>query len=120
MADGGTIFLDEIGDMPPSIQAKLLRTIEHKQVRRVGATVDRAVDVRFIAATHRDLQAMVREGTFRQDLLFRINGIAIRIPPLRERVAEMRHPPLCPLCCPLLCRFLDTHSLPYLPLGCIN
>ncbi len=89
MADGGTLFLDEIGDMPPSIQAKLLRTIEHKQVRRVGATVDRAVDVRFIAATHRDLQAMVREGTFRQDLLFRINGIAIRIPPLRERVAEI-------------------------------
>jgi transcriptional regulator with PAS, ATPase and Fis domain len=89
MAHGGTLFLDEIGDMPLSIQAKLLRTIEHKQVRRVGATTDRTVDVRFVAATHRDLQAMVREGTFRQDLLFRINGIAVRIPPLRERLAEI-------------------------------
>jgi DNA-binding NtrC family response regulator len=89
LANGGTLFLDEIGDMPLSIQAKLLRAIEHKQVRRVGATHDRAADVRFVAATHRDLHAMAREGTFRQDLLFRINGIAIRIPPLRCRVAEI-------------------------------
>ncbi|MES1204401.1 MAG: sigma 54-interacting transcriptional regulator [Pseudomonadota bacterium] len=89
-AEGGTVFLDEIGEMPPTLQAKLLRTIETREVLPVGAVKPRAIDVRFIAATNRDLEAEVRRGAFRQDLFFRLNGISLAIPPLRERIDEIR------------------------------
>ena len=84
-AAGGTLFLDEIGDMPLSMQSKLLRVLESGEVVRVGSNEPRTVDVRLVAATHRDLDAMVKEGTFRQDLYFRIKGVEIRLPPVRER-----------------------------------
>ena len=85
-ADGGTLLLDEIGDMPPAMQAKLLRALENGEVTPVGSTELKHVDVRFVAATHHDLWARVEEGKFREDLFYRLhaNG-AIRIPPLRER-----------------------------------
>jgi len=84
-ADGGTLFLDEIGDMPLTMQAKLLRVLESGEVVRLGANEPRHVDVRIVSATNRDLHAMLGEGTFREDLYFRINGAEIHIPPLRER-----------------------------------
>ena len=84
-ADGGTVFLDEIGDTPPAIQAKLLRTVEHREVLRLGSTRPIAVDVRFISATNRDLPAEVATGAFRRDLYFRLDGVTMVIPPLRER-----------------------------------
>ncbi|MBI5513727.1 MAG: sigma 54-interacting transcriptional regulator [Deltaproteobacteria bacterium] len=89
-AHGGTLFLDEVGDLPAALQAKILRVIEDRQVLRVGAQRTREVDVRFVAATHRDLRAEVQLGTFRRDLYYRLNGIVLAIPPLRERVAEVR------------------------------
>ena len=85
MADGGTIFLDEIGDLPLELQAKLLTVLEHGRVRRVGATKERSVRVRVLAATNQDLRTGVREGRFREDLLFRLNAFTIEIPPLRDR-----------------------------------
>ncbi len=88
-ANGGTIFLDEVGEMPLSVQAKLLRVIEAREVIRVGNTRARAIDVRFVAATNRDLEGDVSRGVFRQDLFYRLNGVAIVIPPLRERVDEI-------------------------------
>ena len=84
-ADGGSLFLDEIGDMRPSLQAKLTRALEERAIRRVGETKERPIDVRLISATHRDLAAMVAEETFRADLWYRLNVALIRIPPLRER-----------------------------------
>jgi len=84
-AHGGTLFFDEVGELSPSLQAKLLRVLETKKVTRVGGTQPIAVDVRIVAATHRDLAADVRAGTFRQDLYFRLNGITVTVPPLRER-----------------------------------
>jgi two-component system, NtrC family, response regulator HydG len=84
-ADGGTLFLDEIGDMSPSMQAKLLDVLERRVVRAVGATREQRVDVRIVSATHRDLRKRVAEGLFREDLLYRIEGIALEIPPLRLR-----------------------------------
>lgn len=84
-ADGGTLFLDEVGDMVPALQAKLLDALERRVVRAVGASREREVDVRIVAATHRDLRALVRAGTFREDLLYRLEGIAIEIPALRHR-----------------------------------
>ncbi len=89
-ADGGTLFLDEIGDMSPALQAKLLRILEDGRVRPVGATEDRSIDVRVLCATHRDLQAAVREGRFRDDLYFRLAGMTFRLPPLRERPEDIR------------------------------
>jgi two-component system response regulator AtoC len=88
-ASSGTLFLDEIGEMPLSLQAKVLRAIETKQVMPVGATKHRPVDVRFVAATNRDLDEEIGARRFRQDLYFRLNGITLSIPPLRERVDEI-------------------------------
>jgi transcriptional regulator with PAS, ATPase and Fis domain len=85
IADGGTIFLDEIGDMPLATQAKLLRVLQERQFERVGGTKTIAVDVRFIAATNKDLSALIKEKLFREDLFFRINVFSILLPPLRER-----------------------------------
>ncbi|HTM56221.1 MAG TPA: sigma 54-interacting transcriptional regulator, partial [Pirellulales bacterium] len=84
-ADGGTLFLDEIGELPPPVQAKLLRCLQERTVVPLGGIEPVVIDVRIIAATHRDLARMVREGTFRQDLYFRINVVRLTIPPLRER-----------------------------------
>jgi two-component system response regulator AtoC len=84
-ADEGTVFLDEIGEMTPALQAKLLRVLEEKAFRRVGGTGDIHVDVRVVAATHRDLEAMVGEGKFRDDLYYRLNVLRVELPPLRAR-----------------------------------
>src|SRR5437762_849163 len=84
-ANGGTLLLDEIGDMDLALQARLLRVIEDGRVRRIGETSDRGVDVRVVAATHRDLQSMVRSGAFREDLYFRLAAVPIDVPSLRER-----------------------------------
>jgi DNA-binding NtrC family response regulator len=88
-AHGGTLFLDEVGEMPPSMQAALLRVVQEGEVRRIGADRPRAVDVRLVAATHRDLKAMVERGEFRQDLLFRLAVVELRLPPLRERPGDV-------------------------------
>jgi len=84
-AEGGTLFLDEVGELPSTVQAKLLRVLEARQVLRVGGRQARNIDVRFVSATNRDLEAAVREGSFRQDLFFRLNGFSLTIPPLRDR-----------------------------------
>jgi two-component system response regulator AtoC len=97
-AAGGTLFLDEIGEMPLSIQAKLLRVIETRQVLRIGSVKPQAINVRFVAATHRDLEEEVAEKRFREDLYFRLNVITLQIPPLRERPDEIE---------PLALTFLD-------------
>jgi two-component system response regulator AtoC len=89
LAHGGTLFLDEVGEMPLAVQVKLLRVLEDRKLLRVGGLEQQSVDVRFVAATHQDLDACVARGTFRQDLYFRINGFTLTIPPLRERVGEI-------------------------------
>jgi DNA-binding NtrC family response regulator len=88
-AKGGTVFLDEVAEMPPPVQAKLLRVIDRREVMRLGTTMPRAIDVRFIAATNRDLEAEVARGTFREDLFYRLNAAQITIPPLRQRRDEI-------------------------------
>jgi len=88
-ADGGTLFLDEIGEMPLALQAKLLRVLERKVITRVGGTTEVATNTRLIAATHRDLESEVRAGRFRQDLMFRIGGFTLVVPPLRDRANEI-------------------------------
>lgn len=88
-AHGGTLFLDEIGDMPLATQVKLLRTLENNEVRRLGENSPRLVDVRVIAATHRDLQAQVAEGRFRGDLYYRLNVVQLEIPALRDRLEDV-------------------------------
>ncbi|MCX6550529.1 MAG: sigma-54 dependent transcriptional regulator [Acidobacteria bacterium] len=85
MADGGTLFLDEIGDLPKSTQVKLLRVLQEQTFERVGGSRTLKIDVRVIAATNRDLAAMIRTGDFREDLYYRLNVVCIELPPLRER-----------------------------------
>lgn len=89
VAHGGTIFLDEIGELPKAMQAKLLRVLETGDIRRVGDNQSQQVDVRVICATHRDIEQMVRDGDFREDLMFRINTFEIHLPPLRDRVKDI-------------------------------
>jgi transcriptional regulator with PAS, ATPase and Fis domain len=90
MADGGTLFLDEVGELPLSFQVKLLRALQEKEHRRLGGTKVIKFDARIVAATNRDLHKRVKEGEFREDLLFRLNVIPIRIPPLRERQGDVQ------------------------------
>ncbi len=89
IADGGSLFLDEIAELPLTVQAKLLRVLENREITRVGGIRSRRVDVRIICATNRDLASQVRGGAFRQDLYFRLNGITLTIPPLRSRRSEI-------------------------------
>jgi DNA-binding NtrC family response regulator len=100
-ARGGTLFLDEIGELPPGLQAKLLRLLQEKEYERLGSDRTQSADVRVIAATHRDLNAEIREGNFREDLYYRLKVISIAIPPLRERLADIL---------PLAEWLLDKHS----------
>jgi len=104
MAEGGTLFLDEIANAPASQQAKLLRMLETGEYEPVGSSKTRQADVRFISATNADLQAEVTDGRFRQDLLFRLNTVEVRIPPLRERAEDIR---------PLASFFLTKHACRY-------
>ncbi len=100
-ASGGTLFLDEVGDMPASVQAKLLRVLQEGEIRRVGSTLTRKVDVRLIAASHRDLRQMAKEGTFREDLLYRLEVVSMKIPSLRDRPEDIPD---------LVYRFVEEHS----------
>jgi transcriptional regulator with PAS, ATPase and Fis domain len=88
-ADGGTVFLDEIGDLTPNLQAKLLRVVETLEVTRLGSLKSQSVDVRFVTATNRDIKHDIRLGRFRQDLYFRLNTVTLVIPPLRKRPSEI-------------------------------
>ena len=88
-ASGGTLFLDEVGELPLGTQAKLLRVLEERVVTRLGSTRARPIDVRFVAATNRDLEADIRRGLLRSDLYYRLNGLALVIPPLRDRPLEI-------------------------------
>ena len=100
VANGGTIFLDEIGELPKAMQAKLLRVLESREIRRVGENKASTVDVRVVCATHRDLPEMVLDGEFREDLMYRVNTFEIQLPPLRDRLSDISE-----LACHLLAQF---------------
>jgi transcriptional regulator with PAS, ATPase and Fis domain len=100
-ANGGTFFLDEIGDLSPPLQAKLLRLLQEKEIRRIGETRTRRVDVRFISATNKELEKEIEQGRFRLDLYYRLRILAIEVPPLRERRADLF---------PLINHFVDRYS----------
>jgi DNA-binding NtrC family response regulator len=104
------VFLDEIGDMPMQLQAKLLRVIETRQLSRVGSLKTRTIDVRFVAATNRNLEADIAAGRFRRDLYYRLNGMSLQIPPLRERKSE-----IVPLARSFLAQFATQAGLPAPP-----
>jgi two-component system response regulator HydG len=110
-ANGGTVFLDEIGDLPVDLQAKLLRALQEREIRPVGATDRLRIDIRIIAATNRDLESAIRAGTFRQDLYFRLNVVQVKLPPLRERKSDI------PL---LVSFFLEKFSDPQRPIRTIS
>ena len=109
-ADGGTVLLDELGEIPLGLQVKLLRVLEERSVTRIGARKSRPIDVRFVAATHRDLAAEIARGMFRADLFYRINGISLQIPPLRERRADI--PAIAEALFAAACRRLDRAQVP--------
>src|SRR5690606_7782698 len=100
LADGGTLFLDEIGELPLEMQVKLLRALERHEIKRVGGDEHFAVDVRVVAATNRDLDRLVREGAFREDLWFRLEVVSVVLPPLRDRKEDI----------PLLVRHFLKHA----------
>ena len=110
-AQGGTLFIDEIGDMPVDLQAKLLRALQEREVKPVGSTERRHINVRIIAATNRDLETAVRNGSFRQDLYFRLNVVQVKLPPLRERKRDIQL---------LVISFLEKFSDPYGPTRTIS
>ncbi|OLB20108.1 MAG: sigma-54-dependent Fis family transcriptional regulator [Acidobacteria bacterium 13_2_20CM_57_7] len=110
-AQGGTLFLDEIGDMPVDLQAKLLRALQEREIKPVGSTERRRINVRIIAATNRDLQAAIRSGAFRQDLYFRLNVVQVKLPPLRDRKSDI------PI---LVTAFLEKFSDPQGPVRTIS
>jgi DNA-binding NtrC family response regulator len=112
-ADGGSLFLDEIGELSPGTQAKLLRVLEDRKVTRIGGRTPQAFNVRFISATHRDLEAAAERGEFRNDLYFRLAGLIVSIPPLRERTAEVA--PLARLFLERCCRELERPALEVAP-----
>ena len=89
LASGGTLFLDEIGDMPLSLQVKILRVLQERKITRLGGTMQMPINARIVAATNKDLEAMVRESTFREDLFYRLNVVRIHIPPLRDRRSDI-------------------------------
>ncbi len=101
LANGGTLFLDEIGDITPQVQVKLLRLLQEREFERLGGTQTLKVDVRFVAATHRNLEEMVRKGEFREDLFYRLNVVPVWLPPLRARPEDIE---------PLVRHFLDVHA----------
>ncbi len=111
-ADGGTLFLDEIGELPLEAQARLLRVLQEGEVRPLGSVESRKVDVRLVAATHRDLRALAREGKFREDLFFRINVLQLELPPLRERGRDVLR-----LAEALLTRYCQQYNKPALKLS---
>lgn len=104
VANGGTVLLDEIGEMPLHLQVKLLRVIQTKEITRVGGTKTKKLDVRFLAATNRDLKQLAEQGEFREDLYYRLNVIPIKIPPLRERIEDIH---------PLSQHFLNKYNVKY-------
>ena len=89
LADGGSLLLDEIGDMPPDLQVKLLRFVQERTIERIGGRKPIAVDTRIVCATHQDLEAMIGEGTFREDLFYRLNVVEVHLPALRDRLSDM-------------------------------
>jgi len=117
-ADGGTLFLDEIGELPPQAQVKLLRVLQTRELERVGGTKPVQVDIRIIAATHRNLEQMIAEGRFREDLWFRINVFPIFIPPLRQRREDI--PALTRYLMQAKCRELGLPEVPAIALGALE
>ncbi len=111
-ANGGTVLLDEVGEMPLALQVKLLRVLEQREVMRVGAVRPRIIDVRFLAATNRNLENEIVAGRFRQDLYFRLNGISLSLPPLRERVEEIG--PLAVAFIDQVCRAMQRRTRPHI------